>query len=80
MSGQGDCSRAFTMDLSNGDFRAMILCDFLGGKFYQECSSSLTIRVEDKSPAKSTVTKINGTENFSLDDRRWKTTIVVVAR
>ena len=25
MAGQGDCSRAFTMDLSNHDFRAMIL-------------------------------------------------------
>ena len=58
MSGQGDCSRATTMDLSNRDVRAMILYDFLGGKSYQEYFSSLTICfVVAKSPAKFTVTK-----------------------
>ena len=45
MSGQGrgDCSRAFTMDLSNRDFREMNLYDFLDGKSYRECFLSLTI-------------------------------------
>ena len=42
MSGEGDCSHAFTVDLFNRDFRAMILYDFLGGKSYQECFLSLT--------------------------------------
>ena len=42
MSGEGDCSHAFTVDLFNRDFRAMILYDFLGGKSYQECFVSLT--------------------------------------
>ena len=36
----------------------MILYDFLGGKSYRECFSSLTIRFGEKSPAKSTDTKM----------------------
>ena len=44
MSGQGDCSHAFTVDFSNHDFHAIILCDFLGGKSYQECYAYLMIR------------------------------------
>ena len=59
MSGQGDCSRAFTMDPSNRDFRAVIFYnyDFLSGKFYQECFSNLTICFGEKSRSNSAVTK-----------------------
>ena len=57
MSGEGDCSLAFTLDHSIRDFCAMILHDFPVGKSYRECFSSLTICFGDKSTAKSTVTK-----------------------
>ena len=57
ISGQGDCSRASIMDLSNRDIRAMILYDLLGGKSYQESFSSLSKCFGERSPTKSTVTK-----------------------
>ena len=57
MSGQGDCSCAFTMDLSNRDFRAMILFDFFGGRSYWECFTSSAIFWGEKSPTKSTMIK-----------------------
>ena len=46
----GHSSSAFSMDLSNRDFRAMIVYDFLGGKSYQECFLGLPICFGDKPP------------------------------
>ena len=43
MSTQDDCSRAFTIEFSICDFRAMVSCDFFGGKSYQDCFTSMTI-------------------------------------
>ena len=46
-----------SMDLSNRDIRAMILCDLFGGKSYEERLARLTVCFWGRSPAKSTVTK-----------------------
>ena len=67
MSGQGDCSRAFTWILKIVIFVQWLCMTFWGvgwgGECYHECFASLTFFFfffwggGDKSPAKSTVTK-----------------------
>ena len=58
MSGQGDCSHAFTMDLSKSNFHAVILCDF---SWWQVLSGMLWefdhLFFWEKPPAESTVTE-----------------------
>ena len=74
MSGKGDGSSASSVDLSRGDFRAMMYYDYCQGKSVQECFQSLKHCFGDQSTSKATVFRwfiqfMSGARTLEDDDR-----------